>query len=109
MALILEPSHIPGDLATGFNLVPTMRTWLAGPLGADVSGALDRLRTAPDVQHVAVMPDVHLAADVCVGVVSLPLRWPEWLLRRAGRLRRVTLLNDWGKRFPARRSVSTVC
>jgi tRNA-splicing ligase RtcB (3'-phosphate/5'-hydroxy nucleic acid ligase) len=49
--------------------LPTMRTWLAGPLGADVSGALDRLRTAPDVQHVAVMPDVHLAADVCVGVV----------------------------------------
>jgi len=69
VALILEPSHIPGDLATGFNLVPTMRTWLAGPLGADVSGALDRLRTALDVQHVAVMPDVHLAADVCVGVV----------------------------------------
>ncbi len=49
--------------------LPTLRTWLAGPLGADVSGALDRLRTAPDVQHVAVMPDVHLAADVCVGVV----------------------------------------
>lgn len=49
--------------------LPTLRTWLAGPLGADVSGAIDRLRTAPDVQHVAVMPDVHLAADVCVGVV----------------------------------------
>jgi tRNA-splicing ligase RtcB (3'-phosphate/5'-hydroxy nucleic acid ligase) len=49
--------------------LPSLRIWLAGPLGADVSGALDRLRTAPDVQHVAVMPDVHLAADVCVGVV----------------------------------------
>jgi len=47
----------------------TLRSWLAGPLSADVSAALDRLRTAPDVQHVAVMPDVHLAADVCVGVV----------------------------------------
>lgn len=44
-------------------------TWLVAPLGSDVRDAIERLRRASDVQHVAVMPDVHLAADVCVGVV----------------------------------------
>lgn len=46
-----------------------MRTWLAGPMDRDVSEAIARLRRAPDVQQIAVMPDVHLAADVCIGVV----------------------------------------
>lgn len=35
----------------------------------DVSEAIERLRRATDVQQIAVMPDVHLAADVCIGVV----------------------------------------
>ncbi len=46
-----------------------LRAWLAAPPGRDVAEALERLRRAPDVQQIAVMPDVHLAADVCVGVV----------------------------------------
>lgn len=46
-----------------------IRTWLAEPLNKDVSEAIERLRRAPDVQQIAVMPDVHLATDVCVGVV----------------------------------------
>src|SRR6516225_3140085 len=46
-----------------------IRTWLAAPLGQEVSEAIERLRRAPDVQQIAVMPDVHLAADVCIGVV----------------------------------------
>ena len=46
-----------------------IRTWLAAPMGHEVSGAIERLRRAPDVQQIAVMPDVHLAADVCIGVV----------------------------------------
>jgi tRNA-splicing ligase RtcB len=46
-----------------------VRTWLAAPLGQEVSGAIDRLRRSPDVQQIAVMPDVHLSADVCIGVV----------------------------------------
>ena len=46
-----------------------MRSWLAAPMGREVSEAVDRLRRAPDVQRIAVMPDVHLAADVCIGVV----------------------------------------
>jgi tRNA-splicing ligase RtcB len=47
----------------------TMRTWLAEPLSRDVAQALERLRGARGVQHVAVMPDVHLADKVCVGTV----------------------------------------
>jgi len=47
-----------------------LRTWLSEPMGHDVSEAIDRFRHAPDVQHVAVMPDVHLGADVCIGVVA---------------------------------------
>lgn len=45
-----------------------MRSWLAVPMDRDVSEAIERLRRAPDVQQIAVMPDVHLAADVCIGV-----------------------------------------
>jgi len=43
--------------------------WLAEPLPADVAAALERLQRAPSVEHVAVMPDVHLSRDVCVGTV----------------------------------------
>jgi len=46
-----------------------IRTWLAAPMDHDVSEAIERLRRAPDVQQIAVMPDVHLSADVCIGVV----------------------------------------
>jgi tRNA-splicing ligase RtcB len=43
--------------------------WLAEPLSPDVRRSLDRLRTAGDAVRVAAMPDVHLAEEVCVGVV----------------------------------------
>lgn len=46
----------------------SLRMWLAGPPGKDVTAAIERLRAAPDVQHIAVMPDVHLASEVCIGV-----------------------------------------
>jgi tRNA-splicing ligase RtcB (3'-phosphate/5'-hydroxy nucleic acid ligase) len=46
-----------------------VRKWLSAPIGHDVSEAIERLRQAPDVQQIAVMPDVHLAADVCIGIV----------------------------------------
>lgn len=48
--------------------IAPMRSWLVAALDEEVSKAIHRLRRAPDVQHVAVMPDVHLAEDVCVGV-----------------------------------------
>src|SRR5438093_1050380 len=53
---------------TESSLAP-MRTWLAAPMDHDVSEAIERLRHAADVQQIAVMPDVHLATDVCIGVV----------------------------------------
>lgn len=42
--------------------------WLAEPLPHDVSRSIDRLASAEDVRHIAVMPDVHLSGDVCVGL-----------------------------------------
>jgi len=50
-------------------LAAPVRSWLTAPMGADVSEAIERLRHAADVQRIAVMPDVHLADDVCIGVV----------------------------------------
>jgi tRNA-splicing ligase RtcB len=52
----------------------TMRSWLTQPLSADVAQSLERLRRAEDVHHVAVMPDVHLANEVCVGVAMATTR-----------------------------------
>lgn len=49
---------------------PTMvRCWLTEPLARDVAMSVEKLAAAEDVQHVAVMPDVHLAGDVCIGTV----------------------------------------
>src|SRR4029079_19407628 len=47
----------------------SIQTWLTAPMKHDVSEVIERLRRAPDVEQIAVMPDVHLAADVCIGVV----------------------------------------
>jgi tRNA-splicing ligase RtcB (3'-phosphate/5'-hydroxy nucleic acid ligase) len=49
--------------------LPSIRMWLTAPLSHEVAEALGRLHRAPDVQQIAVMPDVHLANDICVGVV----------------------------------------
>ena len=46
-----------------------MKTWVTQPPEPAVRQTLDRLMRAPDVVHVAVMPDVHLAAGVSNGVV----------------------------------------
>jgi tRNA-splicing ligase RtcB len=51
------------------SMLAPLRSWLAAPLNREVSEALERLRRAPDVQQIAVMPDVHLASEVCIGVV----------------------------------------
>lgn len=47
----------------------TYTTWLAEPMPRDVATAIERLRRAEDVEHVAIMPDVHLAQEVCIGTV----------------------------------------
>jgi tRNA-splicing ligase RtcB len=46
----------------------TMHSWVAARPDAEVRAALERLRHTDDVVAIAVMPDVHLASDVCVGV-----------------------------------------
>ncbi len=43
--------------------------WISEPLGLEISNALNKLGRSDDVCHLAVMPDVHLANDVCIGVV----------------------------------------
>lgn len=57
----------------------TLKTWLSEPMSHEVKLAVERLRRADDVVHVAVMPDVHLAAGVCVGnvVATTRLIYPQ--------------------------------
>ena len=45
-----------------------MHSWVATRPDADVRAALERLRHGEDIVAIAVMPDVHLASEVCVGV-----------------------------------------
>ncbi len=46
----------------------TVRSWLVEPLRDDVVHSVQRIASSDDVQHVAMMPDVHLSSDVCVGL-----------------------------------------
>jgi tRNA-splicing ligase RtcB len=46
-----------------------MHMWLCAPLAPDVQKALARMQATEDVRQVAVMPDVHLAREVCIGTV----------------------------------------
>lgn len=48
---------------------PKIHKWLAEPLPRSVSESLQRLASLEDVRYLAVMPDVHLAKDVCIGTV----------------------------------------
>lgn len=54
---------------------PPIRTWLAEPLAPEVARALERLARARDVAAIAVLPDVHLAEEVCVGVAVATRTW----------------------------------
>ena len=44
-------------------------SWLAEPMSKDVAQTIDRLAELKGVDRIAVMPDVHLAKQVCVGLV----------------------------------------
>ena len=46
-----------------------LTTWMPDHLSPEVIQSVDRLRLSDDVRHVALMPDVHLAKDVCIGAV----------------------------------------
>src|SRR5580698_321682 len=51
-----------------------VKTWLTKPMASDVAESIERLCREEDVRHVAVMPDVHLANEVCVGVAMATRR-----------------------------------
>jgi tRNA-splicing ligase RtcB len=53
---------------TTTDLAP-VESWLTEPLSDEVAQSVERMRRAEDVCRVALMPDVHLAKDVCVGAV----------------------------------------
>lgn len=46
-----------------------IRKWVSHRLSTAVERSLITMRRATDVQYLAVMPDVHLATDVCIGAV----------------------------------------
>lgn len=54
---------------------PRVRKWVANPLSEEVEAALRRLALADDVEAIAVMPDVHLAGNVCIGTVVATRRY----------------------------------
>ncbi len=49
--------------------------WLIEPLEPEVRRALERLERAPGVRRMAIMPDVHLAKEVCIGTVLATEGW----------------------------------
>jgi tRNA-splicing ligase RtcB len=51
------------------SLPTNVRAWLPNPLPADVAAAIDRIARTDDALQVAIMPDVHLSHEVCVGTV----------------------------------------
>jgi len=50
-----EESHAP------------IRSWASERLSVEIRRSLDRLARSDDVRHIAVMPDIHLGRDVCIG------------------------------------------
>ena len=46
----------------------SVRSWLAEPMAKDVALMIDQISKQDGVEHIAVMPDVHLARQVCVGL-----------------------------------------
>jgi len=46
-----------------------LKSWLPNQLSLEAIQSIDRLRISDDVRYVALMPDAHLAKDVCIGAV----------------------------------------
>ena len=49
-------------------MTASLHSWLPAPLDLEVARSVERLRRAKGALAVALMPDVHLSHDVCVGV-----------------------------------------
>lgn len=58
-----------GGMEGALRADPRVAMWLAAPLDLATGRALLRLLSLPDLERLAIMPDVHLATDVCVGSV----------------------------------------
>lgn len=43
--------------------------WLTEPPSPDLKKDIARLARAPDVRHIAIMPDAHIGTGVCIGAV----------------------------------------
>ena len=56
------------------NAPAPVTSWLAMPIEPAAHLAIERVRRADDVVHIAIMPDVHLAGDVCVGTAMATRR-----------------------------------
>ncbi|MBL9150437.1 MAG: RtcB family protein [Phycisphaerae bacterium] len=51
-----------------------MCAWTVDGIPADAKRALERIRRSDDVERVAVLPDVHVAGETCVGVAAATTR-----------------------------------
>jgi tRNA-splicing ligase RtcB (3'-phosphate/5'-hydroxy nucleic acid ligase) len=47
----------------------TYKKWVSETLDEPLIRQIEKLRNTKDVKHVRIMPDVHLANDVCIGCV----------------------------------------
>lgn len=46
-----------------------IHAWLSEPISNDIVQSINRLAQIDDVRRIAVLPDVHLAGEVCIGTV----------------------------------------
>ncbi|MFZ4574028.1 MAG: RtcB family protein [Phycisphaerales bacterium] len=61
------PRHRRSPRATTFRSDPRLSMWLADELHPDAAKLLARTLRLPNLQRLAVMPDVHASREVCVG------------------------------------------
>lgn len=66
----VKPHHDRGEsYLDSLRADDRVRMWLADKLQPETGKASVRLQSLADLQRMAVMPDVHPSADVCVGTV----------------------------------------
>lgn len=62
-----RPKTATSQLRQSVKNHPRIRSWLVDPLIREVAQRLLNLAESIDVRQIAVLPDVHLAGDYCVG------------------------------------------
>lgn len=51
-----------------FSGIP-IHKWLVEPINPEVFNTIKRISRSGAVRHIAIMPDVHLSGDTCIGTV----------------------------------------